>query len=112
MIEPKISIIMGAYNCENIVSKSIESVINQSYDNWELIICDDASTDRTYDVINDYSNDKFLLEDLMDKEDLKKYIPEKNTINYKRIYDDFDKMEFSETTLSNFKKLFDLLIKK
>ena len=66
----------------------------------------------TYDVINDYSNDKFLLEDLMGKEDLKKYIPEKNTINYKRIYDDFDKMDFSDTTLSNFKKLFDLLIKK
>ena len=55
MISPKVSIIMGAYNCENIVSKSIESVIDQSYENWELIICDDASTDKTYNVINKYA---------------------------------------------------------
>lgn len=46
----KISIIMGVYNCEDTLSDSINSIINQSYTNWELIICDDGSTDTTFSV--------------------------------------------------------------
>lgn len=50
----KISIIMGIYNCENTLSDAIESIINQTYSNWELIMCDDASTDNTYNVAKSY----------------------------------------------------------
>lgn len=65
-----------------------------------------------YDVINDDQNDIFLLENLISEEDLEKYIPEKNTIYYKRIYDNYKEMEFSKETLDNFKSLFDILVKK
>lgn len=42
---PKVSVIMGIYNCERTLAESIESILSQSYKNWELIMCDDASTD-------------------------------------------------------------------
>ena len=65
-----------------------------------------------YDVINDYQNEIFTLENLLSEEDLKKYIPEKNTIYYKRIYDNYSEMDFSKETIDNFKRLFDILLKK
>lgn len=52
----KISVIMGVYNCEDTVGESIESIISQTYDNWELIICDDCSTDNTYNTVKKYSS--------------------------------------------------------
>lgn len=50
----KISVIMGIYNCKNIdaLKESILSIINQTYENWELIICNDGSTDNTLYEIN------------------------------------------------------------
>lgn len=50
-----VSIVMGVYNCEDMIQNCVESVIQQSYSNWELIICDDASTDSTYDIVNKYA---------------------------------------------------------
>ncbi len=52
---PLVSIIMPAYNCSKCISESIESVINQTYKNWELLIVDDCSNDNTLDVINNYA---------------------------------------------------------
>ena len=52
----KISVIMGIYNCEDTLKESIESIINQTYDNWELIMCDDMSTDNTYNIAKNYEN--------------------------------------------------------
>ena len=50
----KISIIMGIYNCADTLDESIQCIINQSYQNWELIMCDDGSTDDTYKVAEKY----------------------------------------------------------
>lgn len=66
----KVSIIMPAYNCSKIICSSIESVINQSYLNWELLITDDFSTDLTKDVIINYQKKDSrikLLENRFDK---------------------------------------------
>lgn len=51
---PKISILMGMYNNEDTIAKSIDSIIAQTYTDWELIICDDASVDKSVKVVNDY----------------------------------------------------------
>ena len=53
-IETKISIIMGVYNCADTLDESIKSIIDQTFKNWELIICNDASTDNTMDVLDYY----------------------------------------------------------
>ena len=53
--EPKVSIIMGIYNCENTLKESIESILNQTYTNWELIMCDDCSKDNTYSIAKEYA---------------------------------------------------------
>ncbi len=49
-----ISVIMGVYNCQAYLSKSIECILNQTYKDWELIMCDDGSTDQTYEIAKQY----------------------------------------------------------
>lgn len=49
-----VSIITPTYNCGNFISKTIQSVMSQSYTNWELIIVDDCSTDNTEEIVNKY----------------------------------------------------------
>ena len=46
-MDKKISIIMPAYNCGNLIDRSIESLLNQTYTNFEVVIVDDGSTDNT-----------------------------------------------------------------
>ena len=52
--EELVSIIMPAFNCEDFIGTTLDSVINQSYKNWEVIIVDDCSTDNTVDVVQEY----------------------------------------------------------
>lgn len=54
MYTPKISIVTIAYNCEKEIEETIQSVINQQYDNKEYLIIDGASKDGTMDVVNKY----------------------------------------------------------
>lgn len=58
MDSPLVSIVMPAYNAEKYIEQSIESIINQTYQNWELIIIDDGSTDNTFQCTQRYLNDK------------------------------------------------------
>ena len=53
-----VSIIMPSYNTGRFIRETIESVLAQSYSNWELIIVDDCSTDNTDDVVNQYLADE------------------------------------------------------
>ena len=45
-----LSVIMGIYNCETTLVAAVQSIQEQSYTNWELIICDDGSSDNTYKI--------------------------------------------------------------
>ena len=49
-----ISIVLPIYNGEKYMRESIESIIMQSYQNWELIIVNDCSTDNTAEIANEY----------------------------------------------------------
>ncbi len=51
---PRVSVLMGAYNCEKTIAQSIESIIAQSFTDWEMIICDDGSSDNTVSVVLSY----------------------------------------------------------
>ncbi len=51
-----ISIIMPAYNCEKFIRQAIDSILNQTYTNFELLIADDCSTDNTKSIIDSYSD--------------------------------------------------------
>lgn len=51
-----ISIVIPAYNRANTIAVAIESVINQSKDNWELLVIDDGSTDNSREVVEPYLN--------------------------------------------------------
>lgn len=55
MCSEKVSIIMPSYNVSRFISESIESVMAQTHDNWELIICDDGSTDDSATIAHDYA---------------------------------------------------------
>lgn len=50
-----VSIVTPAYNAERYISKTIDSVINQTYTNWEMLIVDDCSIDNTKYIIKEYS---------------------------------------------------------
>lgn len=55
----RVSVIMGTFNGKNRIDHAIESILNQSYDNLELIICDDCSTDGSFEYLKEkYGNDK------------------------------------------------------
>lgn len=59
MTEGLVSIIMPTYNCGKFIGETIESVLQQSYKNWEIIIMDDCSKDDTKQIVEGYSlNDK------------------------------------------------------
>ncbi len=45
---------MGIYNCENTLAEAINCIIAQTYTNWELILCDDGSKDKTVEVAESY----------------------------------------------------------
>lgn len=55
----KVSIIIPVYNVESYLKKCIDSILLQTYTNFELILIDDGSTDQSYEICDEYSlNDK------------------------------------------------------
>lgn len=54
----KISIIIPVYNAEKFLNETIKSVLRQTYNNWELILVNDCSTDGSKKIYSKYSNDK------------------------------------------------------
>lgn len=51
-----ISVILSVFNGEKNIANAIESVLNQSYEDFEFLILDDASTDKTYNILKSYQN--------------------------------------------------------
>lgn len=62
-----ISIITPSFNSEKFISDTIQSVKNQTYQNWEMIIVDDGSTDRTVSIIEEFLHDNRIQLHRLDK---------------------------------------------
>ena len=73
MIKPLVSVLMTAYNREKYIAEAIESVINSTYRNWELIIVDDCSKDRTVEIAREFEQKDSRI---------KIYVNEKNLGDY------------------------------
>jgi glycosyltransferase involved in cell wall biosynthesis len=58
---PKVSVILPAYNAENWISLSIESILEQSFADFELLIIDDGSTDHTRSIVAGFSDTRIRL---------------------------------------------------
>lgn len=50
-----VSVVIAAYNAEPYICACMDSILNQSYPNWEMWICDDASTDKTIEIVSEYA---------------------------------------------------------
>lgn len=48
--KPLVSVIMGIYNCAETLEEAVDCIIHQTFSDWELIMCDDCSSDNTYDT--------------------------------------------------------------
>jgi glycosyltransferase involved in cell wall biosynthesis len=69
--EPLVSVIMPVYNYEEYLNTSIESIINQTYRNLEIIIVDDRSTDGSWAVIQNYAKIDKRIKPLRNKQNLR-----------------------------------------
>lgn len=63
-----ISIIVASYNKENFIADTIKSVINQDYENWELIIVDDFSTDSTASIVSLFADNDSRIKLFLNKD--------------------------------------------
>lgn len=61
MDNPLITVIMPVYNCEHYIREAIESILIQSYTNFEFLIIDDASTDQTLSIIRQIKDSRIRL---------------------------------------------------
>lgn len=61
-MKPFFSIVIAAYNRANYIEKAVESVLNQNFEDWELVIVDDGSEDNTLEVLEKFNaNDKISI---------------------------------------------------
>ena len=58
MSYPLVSIVLCSYNGEKFIKEQVDSLLNQTYPNLEIIISDDASTDHTPQILEGYHDDK------------------------------------------------------
>ena len=58
VIDGLVSIIMPSWNTAKFIAETIQSVIDQTYQNWELLIVDDCSTDNTDEIVASFKDDR------------------------------------------------------
>jgi hypothetical protein len=56
MADPKVTVLMAAYNAEPYIAEAIESILDQSFENFELVVGDDGSTDRSRSIVESYKD--------------------------------------------------------
>lgn len=70
MKETLVSIVMPAYNCEKYIDEAINSVLAQTYKNWELLVIDDGSKDATFQILSEFSKNDYRIKPLKNEKNL------------------------------------------
>lgn len=83
-MDPLVSIIMGAYNEESTIHSCIKSIQNQTYSNWEFLICDDCSTDSTSIIIRQYAEKDDRIKLISNKVNMRLAASLNNCLKYAR----------------------------
>ncbi|MGZ4118738.1 MAG: glycosyltransferase family 2 protein, partial [Bacteroidia bacterium] len=60
MNKPKVTVLMPAYNAEKYIRESIESILNQTYSDFILLIIDDGSIDMTENIVKSYNDPRII----------------------------------------------------
>ncbi|MFX0204600.1 MAG: glycosyltransferase family 2 protein [Candidatus Hodarchaeota archaeon] len=60
---PKVSVVMSVYNGERFLKKAIDSILAQTFQEFEFIVINDGSRDRTEDIIKSYDDPRIILID-------------------------------------------------
>ncbi len=63
---PKVSVILTVYNCEKYIKEAIDSILDQTFEDFELITINDGSTDGTLDIIKNYCDPRLIIIDNRD----------------------------------------------
>jgi glycosyltransferase involved in cell wall biosynthesis len=61
MKQPIVSVIMAAFNSELYIREAIDSILNQSFQDFEIIVTDDCSTDNTRAILNSYNDNRIKI---------------------------------------------------
>lgn len=61
LLKPKITVLLPVYNCELYIKEAVDSILNQTYSDFEFLIIDDASTDATVAIIKTYNDPRIQL---------------------------------------------------
>lgn len=67
-MQDKVTVVTPAWNCEKYIRKTIKSVQSQTYKNWEMIIVDDCSTDKTVEIVKEIAKHDFRIKLIEQKE--------------------------------------------
>lgn len=76
--EPFVSVLTPVYNGEEFLRECIESVLNQNYNNWEYVLVNNQSTDRTLEIIKEYTNEDSRIKIHNNKE----FLPQMENLNH------------------------------
>ena len=68
----KISILLPVFNCGLYIKSAIQSIINNSFENYEIIVINDGSTDNTLDIINQFNDPRIKI---YNKDELLETVP-------------------------------------
>lgn len=82
MEKKMLSILIPTYNREDFISQAIDSVLNQEFEDYEIICCDNASTDRTYEILQEYAKNNNKIKVLQNEENLGPVLNWKNCLEH------------------------------
>ena len=82
---PKVSIVLPVYNGERYIKKAVDSILNQSFSDFELIVVNDCSTDNTMKILGSYDDDRIIIINNIENQKL----PKSLNIGFKRAKGDY-----------------------